>query len=87
MSESSSTTPSPVPPDAATVQAMLAMVGIAVTDDDPRLPVLVREMEGQFGFARLIEGVLADIPAEAVAGAVGTFDPAWAHDGAEGGVQ
>lgn len=75
------------PPDAATVRAMLAMLGIAVTDDDPRLPVLTTEMAGQLRFARLIDDALAGVPAEAVAGAVGTFDPAqgWAAPDADAG--
>lgn len=80
MSDSSS--PRPAPPDAATVRTMLAMLGIAVVEDDLRLPVLVRELDGQLGFARLIDEVLAGVPAEAVAGAVGTFDPAWPAEAA-----
>ncbi|MGC4190235.1 MAG: hypothetical protein QM589_03255 [Thermomicrobiales bacterium] len=78
------TEPLPPSPSADTIQAMLAMLGIEVATDDPRLPTLVREMEGQLHFAHLIDEVLADIPAEAVAGALGTFDPAWPADGGEG---
>lgn len=71
------------PPDAGTVRAMLAMLGLDVPEGDPLLPVLVGEMEAQVRFARLIDEALADTPAEAVADAIDTFDPAWpsASDG------
>ncbi|MGN6485712.1 MAG: hypothetical protein ACTHMX_15065 [Thermomicrobiales bacterium] len=82
MPESPAPPPLSTPPDADTVRAMLAMLGIEVATDDPRLPVLVEEMAGQLRFARLIDEVLADVPAEAVAGAVGTFDPAWSAEAA-----
>lgn len=83
MTEPQSPQSTPPHPDATLVRAMLEMLGIAVDIDDPRLPTLVREMEGQLTFAHAIDAVLADIPAEAVASAVGAFDPAWTTEDAE----
>lgn len=68
-------------PGVETVRALLAMQGIEAGLDDPRLAVLVSEVAIQLGFARLIDDALAATPAEAVAGAVGTFDPAWPTTG------
>lgn len=71
--------PHPEVPTPQTIQSMLAMLGIVVDEDDPRLAAIGRELETQTRFAGLIDAVLAgaNIPAEAVANAVERFDPAW----------